>query len=99
MDSGLLIYSLGRLILGTAAAFLAILIWPKTRDAAWILVISGILAAYAEIVFSILVNIFPEDNFIIIGNIPLVSMILSWLPIGFFISALVIMALRKYRKA
>ena len=43
-----------RLILGALATFFGILLWSKTRDAAWILVILGILVSYAEIIFSTL---------------------------------------------
>lgn len=36
-----------RLALGAVASFLAIVVWSKTRDLAWICVVAGILASYA----------------------------------------------------
>jgi hypothetical protein len=43
-----------RLLLGAITTFFGILLWSKTRDAAWILVIVGILVSYTEIIFSTL---------------------------------------------
>lgn len=36
-----------KLALGAVASFLAILVWSKTREIAWLCVVAGILALYA----------------------------------------------------
>jgi len=91
-------YILCRLVLGAISSFLAILLWSRTRDAAWIFVIISAIITYVEIIYSILnllgvigQNILPENAALII------SILLSCMPIVFIIAAFSVMALRKYR--
>jgi len=97
MDSGQVIFILCRLFLGALASFLAIMLWSKTRDTAWIFVIIGIITAYTETIFSIL-NLFGIGG----GNIIpeslqlFVQILLVCMPTIFFIAALAIMVIRKY---
>ena len=99
MDSGQFIFILCRLVLGTAASFLAIMLWSRTRDAAWILVIIGTIIAYVETVYSIL-NLVGISG----GNIlsetmaSLVPIILNSLHMAFFVAAFAVMVVRKYRR-
>ncbi|MDL2230155.1 hypothetical protein LJC14_07905, partial [Treponema sp. OttesenSCG-928-L16] len=81
MDTGEIIYIVSRLFLGALASFFAIMLWSKTRDTAWMLVVIGTIAAYIETVYSIL-ELFgiTEGSRIIIGSIPLASIILPNLP-------------------
>jgi len=99
MDSGQLVYILSRLILGALASFLAIMLWSKTRDVAWMLMVIGAIAAYAETVYSIL-NLFgiSGSNVFTIGSVPLMSIVLPCLPTIFFIAAFAVMVVRKYRR-
>jgi len=96
MDTGQTIYILSQLILGAGAAFLAILLWPKTRDPAWMLVIFGVIIAYIETVYSIL-KIFgiAGQELIIFGSIPLFSLILPSVRMIFFIAAFTIMVYKQ----
>ena len=98
MDSGQIVYILSRLSLGALASFFAIMLWSKTRDAAWMLIVIGAIAAYAETVYSIL-NLFgiSGGNIFTIGSVPLMSIILHCLPTIFFVIAFIIMVVRKYR--
>jgi hypothetical protein len=97
MDTGNLIYILSRLILGALASFLAIMLWSKTRDIAWMLMVIGTIAAYAGIVYSIL-GFFgiTERAAFSAGSVPTVSLILVNLPACFFIAAFSVMIARKY---
>ena len=99
MDLGQQILILGRLVLGALAAFFAIMLWSRTRDTAWMLIVIGIIAAYAEIAYSIL-EIFGISSgaIISIGSKSLLSIILPCLPMVFFISALAVMVVKKYRQ-
>ena len=100
MDSGQIIYILSRLILGAAAAFLAIMLWSRTRDLPWMLMAIGIIAAYVETVYAILKQFGIEGgNTLVIGSMPLMSILLPCLPIAFFIAAFAVMVARKYRRA
>jgi len=97
MDLGQAIYILSRLILGAFASFLSIVLWAKTRDIAWMLIVVGTIATYIETVYSIL-NLFGiSEGLIVIGTVPLMSIILPSLPTGFFIAAFIVMVARKYK--
>ena len=99
MDSGQLIYILSRLILGGVASFLAIMLWARTRDTAWMLIVMGTIAAYGETIYTI-VNLFGLDsgNIVSIGSMSLLSILLPCFPMLFFIAAFAVMVTRKYRR-
>ena len=98
MDLGQVIYILSRLILGALASFFAIMLWSKTRDVAWMLMVIGTIAAYVETVHAIL-NLFGiSGGIIVIGSVPLMSIILPCLPTVFFIAAFAVMVIRKFRR-
>jgi len=99
MDLGQLLFILSRLILGALASFFAIMLWSKTRDVAWMLMVIGTIAAYVETVYSIL-NLFGINggDILLIGSVPLMSIVLPCLPTIFFIAAFAVMVVRKYRR-
>ena len=99
MDTGQVIYILSRLVLGALASFFAIMLWSKTRDVAWMFMVIGTIAAYVEIVYAIL-NMFGIESasILVIGSVPLMSIILPCLPMVFFIAAFAVMVARKYRR-
>jgi hypothetical protein len=99
MDFGNTAFIISRLVLGAISSFLAILLWSRTRDTAWILVIISAIITYVEIIYSILnllgiiiENVLPENAVLII------SIFLSCMPTVFIIAAFSVMALRKYRR-
>jgi hypothetical protein len=98
MDSGQILFVTSRLILGALASFFAIMLWSKTRDTAWMLVVIGTIAGYVDIVYSILdlFGITRGDN-LLIGSVPAAAIILPSLRISFFIAAFTIMVIRLYR--
>jgi hypothetical protein len=99
MDAGEFIYISSRLLLGALAAFFAIMLWSKTRDMAWMLMVIGTLAAYVETVYAILEMFgITESSKLSIGSVPVVSILLPNLPTIFFLSAFLVMVTRKYRK-
>jgi hypothetical protein len=96
MDYGQTIYISSQLILGAIAAFLAIYLWPKTREAAWMLIIFGTIVIYIETVYSIL-KIFgvTSDEIIIFSSVPLITFILPTIRTLFFIAAFIIMIIKQ----
>jgi hypothetical protein len=98
MDSGQILFVTSRLIFGALASFLAIMLWSKTRDAAWMLMVIGTIAAYVEIVYSVLelFGITGGDS-LVIGSVPAAAIVLPLLRMSFFIAAFLIMVIRKYR--
>jgi hypothetical protein len=85
-----------RLLVAAVAAFLAILLWSRTRDLAWMLVVIGVVASYAEILFDLLsrLGIVDESRYSLLG-LPLGRILLSNLPFLFLCAALVVMIRRK----
>jgi hypothetical protein len=98
MDSGEIIFISSGLFLGAVAAFFAIMLWSKTRDIAWMLIVIGTIAAYINTVYSIL-NEFGiiGTSIMMIGSRTLASIMLPNLSSVFFIAAFLIMVIRKYR--
>jgi hypothetical protein len=97
MDSGQVILMYSRLILGALAVFFAIMLWSKTRDAAWMFVIIGILTAYIEIICSILELLgVTAGNILYVGSVSIVAIVLPVLRMLFFIAAFLIMIIRQH---
>jgi len=98
MDTGQAFYIFSQLILGAAAAFLAILLWPRIRETAWLLVIFGVIVAYIETVYSILQKFgIAGEELVILGSIPVISFILPSVRMIFFIVAFAIMVYKQSR--
>jgi hypothetical protein len=96
MDNGQLTYIVLKLVLGAAAAFLAIIIWAKTMDTVWVLMVLGSISSYIETVYSIL-GLFgiTEGIMVHLGTMPFLSIVLASLPELFFISAFLLMIVRR----
>ena len=100
MDTGQTVYIASQLVLGAAATFLAIMLWPGTRDIAWMLVIIGTIVTYIETIYYIL-NVFGITglDFIYVGSVPIISFILPVIRTAIFIAAFAIMVRRQYRRS
>ncbi|MDR0512453.1 MAG: hypothetical protein LBG93_05060 [Treponema sp.] len=98
MDSGQIVYISLRLALGGVACFLAIMLWSRTRDVAWMLMVIGVIASYVETVYATLgVLGISSTGVLDVGTVPLMSIVLPNMSMVFFISAFVVMVFRKYR--
>lgn len=87
-----------RLVAVALATFLAIVVWARTRDAAWMLIIVGIVAGYADILYSLLLEFgLAPDRGLSIGGIPVLSVIFPVLPWLFFSVGFWVMISRKRR--
>ncbi len=99
MDAGEIIYISSRLVAGALASFFAIMLWSKTRDVAWMLIVIGAITAYVNTVYSILDFFGIVDNaFLSVGSVPFASIVLPVLPPVFFSIAFIVMIIRKTRK-
>jgi LytS/YehU family sensor histidine kinase len=95
MDAGEVVYIISTLSTGALAAFFAIMLWSKTRDIAWMLMVIGTIVAYVETVYSIL-NLFGvAAPLFSLGSMSLTAILLPNLRMGFFAAALVVMVVRK----
>jgi hypothetical protein len=84
-----------RLLLGGAAAFFAIMLWSRTRDIAWMLMVGGAVTAYGGNLYEVLdmFGVFPSFIF---ESAPLAAAALSTIPVLFFIAAFFVMVVRSY---
>ncbi|HUV07529.1 MAG TPA: hypothetical protein VMX75_07350 [Spirochaetia bacterium] len=94
--------ALVRLLLGAVATFFAILLWSRTRDTAWILVILGTLISYAEIIYSTLQNfgilkdqVIPLAGFADFPVNKIIQVALINLPLVLYTLAFIILILRR----
>ena len=93
-EASLILYII-KLVLGGIAAFLAIMLWSKTRDAAWMSLVAGIVTSYASIVYEMLV-----DLGIVLGTgplvfgLPLATLLFTVIPTLFYILAFILILLR-----
>jgi hypothetical protein len=98
MDTGEVLFIVSRLSTGALAAFFAIMLWSRTRDVAWMLMVIGTIAAYVETVYSILELFGITGARLSIGSVPVAAIVLPNLRTGFFIAAFVVMVVRKFRR-
>jgi hypothetical protein len=96
MSAGDTVLLVSRLATAAVAAFLAILLWSRTRDIAWMLIVIGVIASYADILFDLLarLGLFDESRYALFG-LPLGRILLANLPYLFLCAALVVMIRRK----
>ncbi|MBL8968473.1 MAG: hypothetical protein JNG85_15825 [Spirochaetaceae bacterium] len=96
MNAGLTVYLVSRLLVAATTAFLAIVLWSRTRDLAWMLIVIGAIASYADILFDLLVRfgLLDEARFSPFG-LPLGRIVFSNLPYLFLSAAFLVMILRK----
>lgn len=99
MDWGQVIAVYSRLILGAAAVFLAIILWVKTREVFWVLMVLTTITAYVEIIYSIM-NIMgiSAGNFLFAGSVSLTALLLPVLRIIFLIAAFLAAVIKIWRK-
>jgi phosphotransacetylase len=70
----------------------------KTRDAAWMLMVSGAIVTYIETVYPVLeISGIRAGNTLFIGSVPLMTILLPALSTVFFIVAFLVMVIRQRR--
>ena len=96
MNAGLTVYLVSRLAVAATTAFLAIVLWSRTRDLAWMLIVIGAIASYADILFDLLVRfgLLDEARLSPFG-LPLGRIVFSNLPYLFLSAAFLVMILRR----
>jgi hypothetical protein len=72
------------------------MLWSKTRDAAWMFIVIGILTAYIEVICSILELLgVTVGSVLYVGSVSIVAIVLPVLCTLFFIAAFLIMLVRR----
>jgi hypothetical protein len=87
-----------RMVCSFIAAFPAIAIWSRTRDAAWMLVVLGAIFVFIDALYSTLVLIgLSTYELPFLQNLPLLQSILSGLPYLFLALGFLVFLIRNRR--
>ena len=89
-----------KLILGGIIAFLAIMLWSRTRDFSWMFLVFAAVTGYSAQVFDLLLRLgFVTSRIVILlGNeIPLVQLVLAIVPSLFVIISFILMLIKTGR--
>jgi hypothetical protein len=96
--SGELVYTCVKLFIGTLCSFLAIVLWARSMDGAWFFIVFGVLAAYANILFSVLARFgLTEWADYSIGGVQVAALALECLPLLFFCIAFLVIIFRRVK--
>lgn len=96
-----IIFFVIKLFLGGVIAFLAIMLWSRTRDFSWMFLVFAAITGYSSVVFDLLLKLgFVTSRQInILGNeISLVQLVLAIVPSFFVIIAFILMLIKTGRK-
>ncbi len=94
METQQLIVLLSRFCFTAFGAFLSILVWAKTRDIVWILIVMAILFQYIGLVYAVMMEIGILGNGVVLNGVDLAKIVLINLPMVFIISAFFVMLCR-----
>lgn len=92
-----IVFCIIKLSLGGIAAFLAIMLWSRTREPAWICIVAGAVTGYAGIVYELLVKlgiIFAKSILVPYTQIPVSSLLFAIIPTLFVILAFILMLIK-----
>lgn len=91
MSQGQMIIWCIKLVLGGIAAFLAILLWSKSRNGGWMSLVASVLISYAGIIFDMMkeFGILNTDHIVLYG-VPVVAMCFTVIPSVLLIIALIL---------
>lgn len=90
MEHGQIIVWCIKLVLGGIAAFLAIMLWSKSRAASWMCLVASVLISYAGIIFDMMLSLGIITAKIIVFGAPLATLIFTIVPSIFLIAALIL---------
>ena len=91
------VFALGaEMVAGAVATFLAILLWSRTRDVAWMLIVTGTVVYYSTLVFEALAILGTVDlDAVMIGTVSVGRTVIAVAPMTFFAIAFAVMLARK----
>ncbi|MCQ2586153.1 MAG: hypothetical protein MJ185_11230 [Treponema sp.] len=85
-----------KLAAGGITAFLAIMLWSKTRDISWMSLVAGFITTYAGMVYDLMIDlhIITAAGPVVFG-LPLSTLLFTIVPYVFFILAFILMLIRR----
>lgn len=99
MGLGDTVWLVSRFAVAGVMTFLAIILWSRTRDVAWMLIVIGAVSSYAEVLFDLFVRtgLVDEARLELLG-LPAARILFSNLPYLFLAAAFLVMLFRKARR-
>jgi uncharacterized membrane protein len=101
MSGSEIIFFIIKLFFGGVIAFLAIMLWSRTRDFSWMFLVFAAVTGYSAIVFELLLRLgfVVSHNIKMFGSeIPVVSLGLAIVPSLFVIIAFILMLIKTSKK-
>jgi len=96
VTSPVIITAVIRLLVGGVAAFCAIILWPRLRDAAWMNIIAGVIISYAGIVYDMLILFgVLRGNEVVVKGISLIPLAFELLPLILYSIGFIIMCIKR----
>ena len=91
MNQGQIIIWCVKLVLGGIEAFLAILLWSKSRNGGWMSLVASVLISYAGIILNMMteLGIISLNNISVLG-IPVIDLCFTAIPSILLIIALIL---------
>ncbi len=96
-----LFFCIFKLFFGAVIAFLAILLWSKTRESAWMCLVAASVTGYASIVCDLLLKlgIIKNEEAVFLGTeIPVFKYLSFFVPCFFIILAFLMMLVKSGRE-
>lgn len=85
-----------KLVAGGITAFLAIMLWSKTRDVSWMSLVAGFITSYAGVVYDLMLDLHIISGMgPVVYGLPLSSILFTVVPSIFFILAFILMLIRR----
>ncbi|MCQ2982445.1 MAG: hypothetical protein MJ178_06805 [Treponemataceae bacterium] len=96
MTSTVILTAVIRLLVGGVAAFCAIILWPRLRDAAWMCIIAGVIVTYGGIVYDMLILFgVLRGNEVVVSGISIIPLAFELLPLVLYSIGFIIMSIKK----
>lgn len=94
-----IIVLLVKMITGFAATVSAVVLWSKTREAAWLFIVTGTVFLYGEVIIQVLELYGLTDLYLVsLYGIPVVSMIFALFPFLFFTAGFLVFLFSRRRR-
>ncbi len=99
MSAEHLVFIISRLVFGAGSTFLAIILWSRTRDTAWMFIVVGTIFRYGQIMFDTF-GVFGvvKSELVLVPGYLGIDTVLENLPYVFFMIAFIIMIRRTFQK-
>jgi hypothetical protein len=95
MQQGEIFLHIIKLVLSGVAAFLAIMLWSRTKDGAWMSLIAGTIINYTGIVYNILKSFgIIAGSFLVLAGTSCIELFFVGVPFIFYIITFILLLIK-----